>query len=69
MRKGWRFVFWLGVVLLGAAVWVSWWAVGGFSLPICQQSDVSDRCLSYDEIRGWTAQSYDFALRLAARAK
>jgi hypothetical protein len=68
MRKGWRFVFWLGVVLLGAAVWVSWWAVGGFSLPICQQSDVSDRCLSYDEIRGWTAQSYDFALRLAARA-
>jgi hypothetical protein len=68
MRKGWRFVFWLGVGAIGAAVWVSWWVASGFSFPICQDTSVSDHCWSYDEIRAWPAQSFDFAARLAAGA-
>jgi hypothetical protein len=68
MRKGWQFVFWFGVVVIGAAIWASWWAASGFSLPICQDASVSDHCLSYDEIRAWTSQSFDLASRVAARA-
>jgi hypothetical protein len=73
MRKDWRFfVFWLGVGLAGAAIWLAWWAVSGFQVPICQEipsdASVTDHCLSYDEIRAWTAQTSDFALRVAARA-
>jgi hypothetical protein len=69
MRKDWRFfVFWLGVGVVGAAIWVSWWAASGFSVPICQDAGVSDHCLSYDEIQAWTSQSFSLASRVAARA-
>jgi hypothetical protein len=61
MRKDWRlFVFWLGVGVAGIAIWLSWWAVSGFQVPICQEmssgASVTDHCLSYDEIRAWGAQ-------------
>ncbi|MGA8692736.1 MAG: hypothetical protein WB689_02645 [Xanthobacteraceae bacterium] len=69
MRKGGRhFIFWLGVGLIGAAIWVAWWAASGFAVPICQDASVTDYCLSYVEIRGWTAQTFDLASRVAARA-
>ena len=69
MRKDWRhFVFWLGVGAAGAAIWVSWWAVSGFQVPICQDASVTDHCLSYDQIRAWMAQTFDLASRVAARA-
>jgi hypothetical protein len=68
MRKGWRFLFWLAVGVAGAAIWVSWWAASGFSVPICQDASAADHCLSYDEVRAWTSQTFDFASRVAARA-
>ncbi len=68
MRKGWRFVFWLAVGVVGAAIWVSWWAASGFSNPICQDASVTDHCLNYDEIRAWAFQTFDFTSRVAARA-
>jgi hypothetical protein len=69
MRKGGRhFIFWLGVGLIGAAIWVAWWAASGFPVPICQDPSVTDHCFSYDEIRAWTAQTSDLASRVAARA-
>ena len=69
MRKGWRFfVFWLGVGVTGVAIWGSWWAASGVSVPICQDASVTDHCLNYDEIRAWTSQTFDFASRVAARA-
>src|ERR1700758_2852496 len=68
MRKGWRVLFWLAVGVVGAAIWVSWWAASGFSVPICQDASAADHCLSYDEIRAWTSQAFDFASRVAARA-
>jgi hypothetical protein len=66
MRKDWRlFVFWLGVGVAGIAIWLSWWAVSGFQVPICQEmssgASVTDHCLSYDEIRAWGAQISDSA--------
>ena len=69
MRKDWRFfVFWLGVGAAGVAIWVSWWAASGFSVPICQDASVTDHCLSYDEIRAWTSGTFDLASGVAARA-
>jgi hypothetical protein len=68
MRKGWRFVFWLGVIVVGAAVWMSWWAASGFWIPICQDASVSDGCLSYDEIRAWIAQASGYASGVAEDA-
>jgi hypothetical protein len=68
MRRDWRFVFCLGVVVIATGVWVSWWAASGFAVPICRDASVSDQCLSYDEIHAWTAQGFGFASRLAARA-
>jgi hypothetical protein len=68
MRKGWRFLFWLAVGVVGAAIWVSWWAASGFSVPICQDASAADHCLSYDEIRAWTSQTFDLASRVAVRA-
>jgi hypothetical protein len=69
MRKGGRhFIFWLGVGLIGAAIWVAWWAASGFAVPICQDASITDYCLSYDEIRGWTAETFDLASRVAGRA-
>jgi hypothetical protein len=66
MRKSWRFVFWRCVALVGAAVWVSWWAASGFSVPICRDASVSDQCLSYEDIRAWVDHGLDLASRLAA---
>jgi hypothetical protein len=69
MRKVWRhYVFWLGVVIAGAAICASWWAVSGFHVPICQDAKPSDRCLSYDDIRAWMSQGSEVASRIAARA-
>lgn len=68
MRKGWRFVFWLGVIVLGAAIWMSWWAASGFWIPICQHASVSDDCLSYDEIRAWIFAASGYASGLAEGA-
>jgi hypothetical protein len=68
MRKGLRIPFWLAVGVVGAAIWVSWWAASGFSVPICQDASAADHCLSYDEIRAWTSQTFDLASRVAARA-
>jgi hypothetical protein len=68
MRKGWRIAFWLGVILAGAAAWISWWAVSGFQVPICGDTSVTDHCLSYDEIRAWASQASDYAWRVADAA-
>jgi len=69
MRRGWRFfVFWLGVGVTGVAIWGSWWAASGFSVPICQDAGVTDHCLNYNGIRAWTSQTFDLASRVAARA-
>jgi uncharacterized protein YqiB (DUF1249 family) len=48
MRKSWRFVLWLGVAVVGAAVCASWWATSGFSVPLCHDARVSDHCSGYD---------------------
>jgi len=70
MRKDWRFVFWLGlvVIVVGIAVWASWRATSGFSVPICQDASASDHCLSYDEIRAWADRGRELSSRVAARA-
>jgi hypothetical protein len=68
MHKGWRFLFWLAVGVVGVAIWLSWWAASGFSNPICQDASVTDRCLGYDEIGAWASRAVAFASRLAARA-
>ena len=70
MRKDWRyFLFWLGVGLVGIAIWLSWWAASGFQVPICQEmpsgASVTDHCLSYDEIRAWGSQISDSAWNTA----
>jgi len=67
MRKSWRFVLWLGVAVVGAAVCASWWATSGFSVPLCQDASVSDHCSNYD-IRAWAYQGRDLASRVATRA-
>jgi hypothetical protein len=69
MRKDWRFfLFWVAVGVTGVAIWLSWWVVSGFQVPICQDASVTDHCLSSDEIRAWTSKSSDLASRVAARA-
>jgi len=68
MRKSWRFVFWLGVLVVGAAVCASWWTTSGFSVPICRDASVSDHCLGYGDIRAWANQDRDLAPRVATRA-
>jgi hypothetical protein len=68
MRKGWRFVFWLGVCVAGAAIWIFWWAQSGFQTPICQDASATDHCLSYDDIRAWISRASDIAAHIAARA-
>jgi hypothetical protein len=68
MRKGWRIAFWLGVVLAGAVLWISWWAASGFQAPICRDASVTDHCLSYDEIRAWSSQVSLYAWRVADAA-
>jgi len=68
MGQGRRFAFWLGVIVVGAAIWASWWATSGFSVPICQDASVSDHCLSYAEIRAWADQGRELASRIASRA-
>jgi hypothetical protein len=69
MRKDRHFVvFWLGVCVIGIAIWMSWWAQSGFQIPICQDANAADHCVSYDEIRAWTEQGFDFASRVAGRA-
>jgi hypothetical protein len=45
MRKGWRFVFWLGVGVVGVAIWVSWWAASGFQVPICEEMPQRKNCI------------------------
>ena len=70
MRKDWRyFLFWLGVGLVGIAIWLSWWAASGFQVPVCQEmpsgASVTDHCLSYDEIRAWGSQISDSARNTA----
>ena len=59
MHKGWRFVFCLAVGVIGAAIWVSWWATLGFPSPICPDAGAADHCLSRDNIDVWTTQIYD----------
>ena len=51
MHKGWRFVFCLAVGVIGAAIWVSWWATLGFPSPICPDAGAADHCLSRDKYR------------------
>jgi hypothetical protein len=68
MRKSWRFVFWLGVVVVGAAVCASWWATSGFSVPICQDASVSGHCSGYDNIRALASEGRELASRIATRA-
>jgi len=68
MRKGWRFVFWLGVCMAGAAIWISWWAQTGFQSPICQDASATDHCLTYDDIRAWISQASGLAAHIAAIA-
>jgi hypothetical protein len=65
MRKGWRFVFWLGVIAVGAAIWMSWWAAWGFWIPICRDASGAEGCLSYDEIGAWASQLGDAAWNVA----
>jgi hypothetical protein len=65
MRKGWRLVFWLGVIAIGAAIWASWWAASGFWSPLCRDASGSDGCLSYDDIRAVTSETSGYAWRLA----
>jgi len=61
MHKGWRLVFWLGVVVVGAAIWLSFWAASGFWIPICQDASASDGCLSYDEFGAWISAAFGYA--------
>jgi hypothetical protein len=69
MRKGGRHVvFWLGIGLVAAAIWLAWWAASGFAVPICQDPSITDRCWSYDEIRAWGSATSDLASRIATRA-
>jgi hypothetical protein len=65
MRKGWRFVFWLGVLAVAATIWTSWWAASGFWIPICQDASGSGSCLSYDKIGAWGSQISGYAWRIA----
>jgi|SRR5690242_1190934 len=71
-RDGRLVVFWLGVGVAGAAIWLSWWAQSGFHVPICQEipadASATDRCLSYDDIRAWTSANFGLASRIAAGA-
>lgn len=68
MRKSRHFVFWLGAVVVGAAIWVAWWATLGFPSPICAEAGAADHCLSYDQIRGWTSLISDFVWNVAELA-
>jgi hypothetical protein len=68
MRKGWRFVFWLAVIGVAAAIWTSWWAASGFWIPVCRDSSGSDGCLSYDDIGAWASQIAGYAWRIAEGA-
>jgi hypothetical protein len=58
MARDWRhFVFWLGVGVVGAAIWAWWWAISGFTNPICPEAGATDHCLSQDDIRAWTSDA------------
>jgi hypothetical protein len=60
MARDWRhFVFWLGVGVVGAAIWAWWWAISGFTSPICPEAGATDHCLSQDDIRAWTSRTSD----------
>jgi len=60
MARDWRhFVFWLGVGVVGAAIWAWWWAISGFTSPICPEAGTTDHCLSQDDIRAWTSRTSD----------
>jgi hypothetical protein len=62
MARDWRhFVFWLGVGVVGAAIWAWWWAISGFTSPICAEAGATDHCLSQDDIRAWTSWTSDSA--------
>jgi hypothetical protein len=62
MARDWRhFVFWLGVGVVGAAIWAWWWAISGFTSPICPEAGATDHCLSQDDIRAWTSRTSDSA--------
>ncbi len=68
MRRDWRqFVFWFGVLAAGAAAWISWWALSGFQVPICQDASAVN-CLSYDDTRAGMFESSRLASRVAAGA-
>jgi hypothetical protein len=69
MGRGRRLVvFWLGVCAVGAAIGISWWSLFGFQVPICQDVNATDHCLSYDQIRAWTSQTSDLGSGIAVRA-
>ncbi|HTE76521.1 MAG TPA: hypothetical protein VK653_07235 [Xanthobacteraceae bacterium] len=56
MARDWRhFVFWLGVGVVGAAIWAWWWAISGFTSPICPEAGATGHCLSQNDIRAWTS--------------
>jgi hypothetical protein len=60
MARDWRhFVFWLGVGVVGAAIWAWWWAISGFTSPICPEAGTTDHCLSQDDIRAWASRTSD----------
>jgi hypothetical protein len=62
MARDWRhFVFWLGVGVVGAAIWAWWWAISGFTSPICPETGATGHCLSQDDIRAWTSWTSDSA--------
>jgi len=62
MAKDWRhFVFWLGVGVVGAAIWAWWWAISGFTSPICPEAGATGHCMSQDDIRAWTSWTSDSA--------
>ena len=65
MHKSWRFLLWLGVAAIGAAIWLAWWATLGFPSPICPQGGAEDHCLSYDQIQAWTTLISDSAWNVA----
>jgi hypothetical protein len=69
MARDWRhFVFWLGVGVVGAAIWAWWWAISGFTSPICPEAGATDHCLSQDDIRAWTSRTSDSAWHIGELA-
>jgi hypothetical protein len=76
MVRNWRYVvFWLGVAVAALSAWVAWWAVSGFSVPICPEASgkaSGKDCLSYDVIRSsvasWVSQAADWSWSAAESA-